>query len=133
MREEPGSSVAAGLDSEEGVGAQTMLIPIRLISIGEAWVDPGDVVGVDAAFTENDPSWPNVRVALRSGLLLYGTRDPRYVAAAVRDPSADRYDELRGCEADGSEPETPADRARRRQRARPTHCTSLRPVDGAES
>lgn len=92
----------------------TEMVPRVLICIGDAWVDPAEVMAVDAAFSEEDPAWANVRVTLRTGQPIYGMRTPSRVVQAVRRPEADAYDEESMREADGSEAESPADRARRR-------------------
>lgn len=90
--------------------------PTILISIGDAWVDPGAVIAVDSAFDDEDPSWPRVKVTLMTGQVLYGMRDPARVVSAIRHPELDQYDEAQERETDGAEPESAASRARRRQR-----------------
>lgn len=63
--------------------------PKILITIGDAWVDPHDVIAVDATFTESDPPWPNVRVILSTGHIVYGLRTPERVVQAIRHPDGE--------------------------------------------
>jgi hypothetical protein len=61
--------------------------PRYLIWIGDnAWVDPFEVIAVDAYLEEGDPSWARCRVLLRSGHIRFGLRSPERVVAAVRHP-----------------------------------------------
>jgi hypothetical protein len=60
--------------------------PKILISIGDAWVDPYAVIAVDDTLTNDDPGWPNVRVILSTGHIVFGRRQPARVVAAVRHP-----------------------------------------------
>lgn len=61
--------------------------PRYLIWIGDAaWVDPHEVIAVDAHFEEGEPSWARVRIILRTNRVIFGTRDPQRVVAAIRRP-----------------------------------------------
>ena len=60
--------------------------PKVLIWIGDAWVDPHEVVAIDTLFTADDPAWPNVRVILSTGHVVFGLRAAVQVARAVRHP-----------------------------------------------
>lgn len=104
--------------------------PKVLVAIGDAWVDPAYVVSVDATFDEDDPPWARVRVTLCNGHGIYGSRDAKRVALAIRHPERDDYDEDLDREADGSTPETAAERAKRRHNGTKvsTPPPSLRPL-----
>jgi hypothetical protein len=91
--------------------------PKVLIALGDAWVDPAHVIGVDTTFTDEDPSWANVKVILDTGQEVCGMRAPARVVAAIRHPELDAYDEETGTEIDGAEPPSAAERARRRSQA----------------
>jgi transcriptional regulator with XRE-family HTH domain len=100
-------------------GASMARAPKYLISIGgEAWVDPQDVSGIDASFDEDDPPWANVRVLLRSGLVLFGQRTPERVAHAVRHPELEH-------EAEEATEAFPDPQALAPQRARTRRVRSL--------
>jgi hypothetical protein len=107
------------------------VIPKTLISIGDAWVDPDEVIAVDTWFDADAPNWANCRVMLRNGQILYGLRAPARVAGAIRRPESDRYDEEHEREEDGSVPETAAERARRRTRP-PVNADMPRPLRGRD-
>lgn len=97
-----------------------MSIERILICLGGAWVDPEHVIAIDSAFTDEDPTWPNVKVILLTGQTVYGTRPSDKVARAIRTPGLDDYDEGADRELDGALPMTPVERARRRHQAQAT-------------
>lgn len=90
--------------------------PKYLVSLGgDTWVDPLAVVAVDATFADGDPAWANVRVALSTGLIVFGMRAPARVAHAIRHPEEENEAE----ESSEVYPDRQAlatDRARRRGR-----------------
>lgn len=104
-----------------------------LVAIGDAWVDPDAVIAVDAAFGDEDPSWPNCRVVLGTGAVVYGMRDPKRVVRALRHPELDDYDEERCVEGDGRPTEAPEERARRRFGRQVNGSGGLRALDQGES
>lgn len=90
-----------------------MTVPKILVHIGEAWVDPTAVIGMDDQFGDGAPPWANSRVVLSTGLILYGRRTAARVAQAVRNPEQENQAD----EANEVYPDPQvlaADRARRR-------------------
>jgi hypothetical protein len=88
----------------QGEAVAAMGQPKILISIGGAWVDPREVVAVEAATAGDKGSWWEVRVTLKNGHVVLGQRAPADVAMAVRHPEQDE---------DPPEPGGPAPRPRR--------------------
>lgn len=103
--------------------------PKILIPLGDAWVDPKHVIAVDTSFDDEDPGWPNIKVTLSTGHVIYGMRTPLKVVRAIRHPELDDYDEETERETDGtSRGESAADRARRRYGAEAPEHTGPRPL-----
>lgn len=107
------------------------MLPKVLVALGGAWCDPAHVIGIDTSFDDEDPGWPNVKVTLDTGQVLYGMRPAEKVVRACRRPELDDYDEEADREADGTVPLTSAERARRRTQAPATGNgpSPLRPLE----
>lgn len=102
-------------------------MPKYLITIGQAWVDPREVIAVDDQFGEDTPEWANVRVILRSGQPIFGRRTPERVVQAVRHPDLE-HEADEATEAFPDQQQQATARASRRVRTVPANATGIRPV-----
>jgi hypothetical protein len=88
-------------------------VPKILVHIGEAWVDPAAVIGMDDQFGEGAPPWANSRVVLATGHILFGRRTAARIAQAVRNPERENHAD-EATEAYPDPQVLAAERARRR-------------------
>lgn len=105
--------------------------PKHLVWIGDAaWVDPAEVIAVDAHFETGAPAWARVRIILSTDRVIYGMRSPARVAQAIRHPELEsEVDEA--LEPPLTTEELDEDRRRRRVRTVPAALEPLRRSDEA--